>query len=245
MPDDHARSAAYPAAVAYIHRHCVAERDLAAAVGIPAAALQALAEAEVVPCATYRIGPQGVWSQITRLGIVDFATAEGFFAPAAIGWLRRAALLAEDTAPADLRGALEAWLAADLATALDAQHDAARAFGWGHLFEGDRCDPILALTEARSCWGDWMDGVWAVCLRRFDGHHLAVKEIERGRIARLTSGCEARALPAADRLALLDAMARLDAVLMPFAPHERADTTPGLFLDRPAAQYGLPWPPPG
>lgn len=227
----------YEAARAYVAAHCIPERALAARAGLDAAQLMALEAAGVVPKPTYRVGPSSVISAIRALGQRE-AGAAGWYGVSVAAWLRRAAVLAEATPAADLADAMADGVARDLVTTLGGAAADAQAFGWGGLFRDGRCDLTAARAYVDGEWAGWMAGGWAVCLRRFDGHHLAVKEIERQRIgAMLAAGVETPA----ERLALADAMARLDAVLLPFAPHERPHGTPGKFLDEPARRLGLPW----
>ena len=233
----------YIAATAYVRRTCVASAELAAAVGVPAARIEALAEAGVAPQPTYRITGRAVVSAIGAVGeIAEGETAAAYYGPSVAPWLRRALVLAEGRG-GGLKDPLLDWLAGDLAAALEARAEEARAFGWNHVFCGAGCDPRAVRDEVAGYWDGWMRGGWAVCLVRFDGHHLATKEIERRRMARLTQEAGPRPGPET-RLALLDAMARLDAVLLPFAPHERTGGTPGLFIDEPARRFALPWPSP-
>lgn len=230
------RNQQYEAAAAYVARHCVAQPDLGAHVGIEPERLAELAAAGVVPQPTYWVGRDWISSAIAQLGEAK-GEAQGWYAPAVVTWLRRAVVLAQTRTTERLIDALAGWLAADLQTALTACSDTARAYGWSDMFRGEACDIYRVRDYVDASWNDWMSGAWAVCLRRFDGHHLATKEIERQRIAALM----ARA-PEVDRLALFNAMARLDAVLLPFAPHERELGTPGRFLNEPARRFSLPWP---
>jgi len=227
----------YEAARAYVAAHCIPEQALAARAGLDAAQLMALEAAGVVPEPTYRVGPSSVISAIRRLGEGE-AGAAGWYGVSVTAWLRRAAVLAEAVPAAELAGAMADGLARDLAAVLDGKAADARAFGWAGLFRGERCDLAAARAYVDGEWAGWMAGGWAVCLRRFDGHSLAVKEIERQRIAAMLA---AGVATPAERLALTDAMGRLDAVLLPFAPHERPHGTPGRFLDEPARRLELPW----
>lgn len=235
--------AAYAAAVAYVTTRHVPETALAAAAGLSGHQFAHLAEAGVVPQPTYRVGPAGVASSIGRIGAPPGPEARGYYGPAVVHWLRRAAVLAERLPARDLGETLEQWLAADLGAALAARPDDAMAYGWSHVLRGGHPDPRALRDEVASYRDGWRDGGWAVCLRRFDGHHLVTKEIERRRIAALTEEGRRPALAPAERLAVLDAMIRLDSVLLPFAPHERPTGTPGRFIDSVAERYALPYAP--
>ena len=231
------------ASAAYVAAHCVPAAELAARVGVSPAELAGLEAAKVVPAPTYRVGRRSVISAIRALGEPEDG-AEDWYGMAVVDWLRRAAVLAEQTPPGWMVETMADWLAGDLQAELQAQAADAQAFGWGHMFADGVCDRRAARAYVDGEWRGWMLGGWAVCLRRFDGRHLAVKEIERRRIAALTGEGGKALLEPDERLAGVDAMRRLDAVLLPFAPHERPHGTPGIFLDEPARRYGLPWTPP-
>ncbi|MEW5686182.1 MAG: DUF6058 family natural product biosynthesis protein [Pseudomonadota bacterium] len=225
------------AARAYVTRVCWPAHDLAAGVGISEADLRALDAAGVVPAPTYRVGREGVESAIGRIGEAG-ADARGWFGPAVVVWLRRAVVAAEQVSLSRLGDALAEDLTNDLVAVLDASAADAMIHGWTDLFRDGRCDPAAARAYVTQEWPAWMAGAWAVCLRRFDGRHLVIKEVERRRISGLLETGVATAM---ERLSLLDAMARLDAILLPFAPHERPTGTPGQFIDEPARRFGLPW----
>lgn len=234
----------YEAAAAYVAAHCVPAGELAARVGVSPARLAELDAAKVLPAPTYRVGRRSVISAIRALGEPE-ADAAGWYGVAVVDWLRRAATLLETTPPGWLKEAMADWLAQDLRAELQAQAADAAAFGWAEMFGADGACGLKAVRGyVDGEWRGWMLGGWAVCLRRFDGRHLAVKEIERRRIAALTGQGGKPLLEPGERLAVVDAMRRLDAVLLPFAPHERPHGTPGIFLDEPARRYGLPWTPP-
>lgn len=228
-------------AAAYVVRVCVPSTMLAEVCGLSKATLDRLDELSVVPGPTYRIHADSVASAIAKFGVTDRDASEAYFGPAVVSWLRGAAQFSEGEAIANLDGALKAWLADDLAQALQRRGAEAEGLGWGHLFRAGMRDRDLVYAEVKSYWAGWMTGGWAVCLRRFDGHHLATKEIERQRISRLTDAGQASGLSYQERVALFDAIDRLDAVLLPFAPHERQAGTPGRFIDAPTQRHALPW----
>ncbi|MES1158329.1 MAG: DUF6058 family natural product biosynthesis protein, partial [Terricaulis silvestris] len=127
----------------------------------------------------------------------------------------------------------------DFRHALLRQAEDARTHAWSHLFDahGVLDEPALDVEVGGLC-SDWLGGGWAVCLQRWHGHHVVTKNLERARIAAMTDGGR-RDLSDAERIALLDAIARLDAVMLPFAPYERPHGTPGLFIDAMRERYRL------
>jgi hypothetical protein len=136
--------------------------------------------------------------------------------------------------------ALEAAFAESFRSALRRQVGDARLYAWRHLFEpnGELNEPAID-EEVRTLSADWMNGGWAVCLRKWDGHHVVTKDLERARITAITEDGARETLAPIDRAALRDAITRLDAVILPFAPHERPHGTPGLFIDRMRERYSV------
>jgi hypothetical protein len=229
----------YARARTYVESTATARGALSQALGISQTELDALNAAGAMPTPTYVVYADAIVSPIRQLGTPDDgAVGTEYFCPAVLGWLRHAALLQQskhDTLPA-----LEAAFAESFRSALRRQVSDARLSAWRHLFDarGELIEDAVN-EELRTLSADWMNGGWAVCLRKWDGHHVVTKDIERARITMLTDDGKAEALASIDRMALRDAIARLDAVILPFAPHERPHGTPGLFIDRMRERYGV------
>lgn len=92
-------------------------------------------------------------------------------------------------------------------------------------------------AQVRTLCTERLQGGWAVCLRRWDGHHVVTKDLGRARIDALAQGADI--LTDAWRLKLFNAVERLDAVALPFAPYERPHGTPGKFIDATRKRYRL------
>ncbi|WP_342241294.1 DUF6058 family natural product biosynthesis protein, partial [Inquilinus sp. OTU3971] len=201
--------------------------------------LRALIAARCLPQPTYVLDP----SLTARSAIRSEALApqpEEWFGAAVLPWARRAA---ESTLPLPaLADRLRQDFAADFRRALLASEG--RLHGWTELFDAAGAIDETAFAKALDeIWEEnWLGAAYGVCLRRFDGHHLVTKLVERSRIRALTDEGAKPVLSPAEAEQVTAAMARLDAVLTPFAPHERPHGTPGLWIDRIAARYGLPHP---
>ncbi|MBW8726238.1 MAG: hypothetical protein JF625_13910 [Inquilinus limosus] len=168
------------------------------------------------------------------------AQPQEWFGAAVLPWARRAA---DSTQPLpELAMQFRQDFAADFRQALLASEG--RRFGWTELFDvAGAIDEAAFAKAADEIWEEsWLGGAYAVCLRRFDGRHLVTKLVERSRIRALTEEGAKPTLSPAEAEQVTAAMARLDAVLTPFAPHERPRGTPGLWIDRIAERYGLPHP---
>jgi len=222
----------------YVRRHCLTPPALAQAAGLTEDRLRALIAARCLPGPTYVLDS----SLQARSAIRSEALApqpEEWFGAAVLPWARRAA---ESTLPPPaLAEGLRQDFVADFRRALLASEG--RVHGWTELFDGAGAIDEAAFAKALDeIWESWLGAVYGICLRRFDGHHLVTKLVERSRIRALTAEGAKPALTAAEAAEVTAAMARLDAVITPFAPHERPHGTPGLWIDRIADRYGLPHP---
>jgi hypothetical protein len=222
---------------AYVEATATPRAALAAASGVSEGDLAAIEAAGALPAPTYVLFENAIRSPIRTLGEPPTEGGRAFYCPAVLHWVRRARLLSLDRP--GLLHRLQDWFADDFEAALQAQVAEARQHAWSHLFDanGDVSPPALA-AEAATLSADWMNGGWAVCLRRWNGYHVVTKDLERARIATLTEEAT-RDLDAAERQALFNAIERLDSVILPFAPHERPHGTPGLFIDRMRDRYDV------
>lgn len=226
-----ARSHAYVVGVA------TTREALAAASGISESELTAIEAAGALPAPTYVLFKNAIRSPIRTLGQAPVADGCAYYCPAVLHWVRRARLLAPETP--GLLDRLQAWFTEDFATALQVQAADARQYAWSHLYGADgRISQSALVDEVNTLSADWMNGGWAVCLRRWNGHHVVTKDLERARLAALTENAT-RDLVGHERQAVFDAIERLDSVMLPFAPHERPHGTPGLFIDRMRERYGV------
>lgn len=229
----------YARSRAYVEATATPRESLPSALGVKQSELDAIAAAGAMPAPTYTVYENAIVSPIATFGTPDEgATGREYFCPAVLGWLRHAALL-QQSAHATLP-ALQAAFAEGFRSALRKQVSWARMFAWSHLFgsHGDLKDDAVD-AELRTLSADWMNGGWAVCLRKWDGHHVVTKDLERAHIAFLTEDGKRDTLAPVDQRTLRGAIERLDAVMLPFAPHERPHGTPGLFIDRMRERYGV------
>jgi len=222
---------------AYVERHFVELPELADRAGTDVATLRVLVAAGVVPQPSYSIWPNGAFTSPIggAHGGAPAGLATDWYSPAAVWWIRRALDMAE---PPDLTARLfaDAFIA-DFVTRLAALPDGQVAYPEVHL-EGS-LSPAHATALAAAEWADWINGGYGVCLRHWSAGDAIAKMLHRGRIIALTDGGTRETLDPQERLALLEAMERLEAVLLPFAPHQRATGTPGLWIDRILLRYGL------
>jgi hypothetical protein len=223
----------------YVRRRCLTPPALAQAAGLTEDRLRELIAARCLPGPTYALDPS-----LTVRSAIRSETPppqpEEWFGAAVLPWARRAV---GSTLPlSELATHLRQDFSADFRQALLASEG--RSHGWTELFDvtGAIDEAAFARTLDEIWEENWLGGAYAVCLRRFDGRHLVTKLVERSRIRALTEEGAKPALTPAEAEQVTAAMARLDAVLTPFAPHERPHGTPGLWIDRIAERYALPHP---
>ena len=222
---------------AYVERHFVELPQLAERTGAEISIVRDLIAAGAVPQPSYRIWSNGAFS--SPIGGDHGGTPAGlptdWYSPAAVWWIRRALGMAE--APAEIARRFGKGFITDFVTQLAALPDGQLAYPDVHV-DGE-LSPDAAAGLAAAEWADWINGGYGVCLRHWSAADVIAKMLQRGRIIALTDGATRETLEPPGRLALLEAMERLEAVMLPFAPHQRPTGTPGLWIDRILLRYGL------
>jgi hypothetical protein len=219
----------------YVTSNCIPADELVAASGLSPAIFAALAP--VMPEPTYRMFAHGISNSVGQIGVCE-GPSQDYYGRAVPWWLRRAAEFLRDQPSINIAEAMQSWLAEDLTRVLRERAPDANRFAWGHIVDAGGAVDNLALDRAvDTLFQEWRLGGWCVCLREFDAHHLVTKESERLRIEHLTDAGRHATIDVATRHRLLDAIARLDSVMTPFAPYERPTCTPGKFIDAMVARY--------
>jgi hypothetical protein len=220
------------AARRYVSRFCTPASRLAEAAGVSESCLEQLSRAGALPAPTYRLYEEGVLSPIAARGDTTGAADEDWYGPAVAAWIRPAAILSRHGSP-DIAGRLASIFESMLYQALEERAEECARFGWSHAFKGSTLDREQVSLLSAELWADWMSGGWAVCLRSWSGRSVVAKEVQRSRIRAITRDGtrEPADLMDAERLDLCQAIGELEAVMLPFAPHERANATAGLWID--------------
>jgi hypothetical protein len=222
---------------AYVERHFIELPDLAERAGTDAAMVRQLIAAGVAPQPSYRIWPNGAFSSPIggAHGGEPAGLATDWYSPAATWWLRRALGMTET--PPEIAALFAEGFVVDFVSQLSSLPDGHLAYP--DVYRDGELSTAAATTLAQAEWADWINGGYGVCLRHWSAADAIAKMLQRGRVIALTNGATRESLSPVDRIALLDAMERLEAVMLPFAPHQRATGTPGLWIDRILLRYGL------
>ena len=220
---------------AYAERHFVPLDELAALAAATTERVGALIDARAIPGPIYSIWPNGAfWSPIGGAhGGAPAGTPSHWYTPAAAWWIR----LAGDMDPAIAAETLQARFRADFVRRLASDPDA--ALGYPQACREGRPSADLAATAADSEWNDWIDGGYGVCLRQWNAYHAITKTCRRAAILAITDEGRAETLPRDHLDTLIEVLAELESVMLPFAPHQRPHGTPGLWLDAMLDRYGL------
>lgn len=211
--------------------------QLASMTVLTESAVHALINAGALPLPSYTIWPNGGFASPIggHHGPAPQGQPQHFYASAAVWPARRARLLAADAE--EIAEAFRTEFCGQFCEALAAEP--LGPLGYPAAYKDGRLDTQQAEAAANAEWADWINGGYGVCLRYWDAHHAITKTCQRGLILALTEEGQAGTLPKETLDKLLAAMQALEAVMLPFAPHQRPHGTPGLWIDRMLARFDL------
>lgn len=224
--------------LSYVRRWFICKEEFADQLGVEEAVVDELICAGAHPGIIYSFSEKGWWSALgAALGAMPPQPPRGalhFYSPAALWWARRALLRVRRGCSIDeAAGRNRQDFVGDFVSRLAREQFADRAFPGA--FAGDRVDRAGAFQAASKQWSDWLNGSYAVCLRRFSAESCIRKESLARRIRDHFEGVET--LPDEDVLFTL--AEQLESYVLPFAPSERAGGTPGRTIDRMLAELAL------
>lgn len=218
----------------YVARHFWRLSQLAAAAGLEEKEASHLIRAGCAPGPTYAWSGRW-WSALSASRGIDAAEppegAEPFYSRSAAWDLRLARLSMRDGATAEAAAdGNRDHFARRFVASLAEFEGAVEAFP--SCWREGRFDPGAARIAAHKEWASWLQGAYGVCLRLFDARNCIAKETLAARLKR-------RIAAGAPPGELLDDAQALAALILPFAPSERASGTPGRTIDALLAQAGL------
>jgi hypothetical protein len=223
---------------AYVQRWFVDAATLADLSGCSQTDLQGLIEHKACPGPVYALCPDGTWwsaigEYFDRHGSLPHR-AEPFYTPGAAWWIRRAVLLERTgMSHSEISAKLEAIFVGQFIEALMVEDFAQQ--GFPTCFEGATLELAAAKAQASLEWADWINGGFAVCLHHFTGQSC----VEKGALAVVMKERLEDDATSDDAFYDIELLERLSALMLPFAPWERADGTPGKTIDRFLANHSL------
>jgi hypothetical protein len=215
----------------YVERWFVTKEALANQCGLSEQALDELLNAKAAPGVVYSRNVSGEWwsalaGYTGKSPSAPAAGGEDRYAPAAVYWLRRAVLIMRDGSSAEEAAAQNRKdFAAQFVDALESEPLAPT--NYPDAFENGVVKIAMATSIANQEWDAWTSGAYAVCLRSFTGQSCVAKE-SLARFLRVNAQAGGMSHPPIE---VLDQIERLSIWLMPFAPFEREQGTPGLAID--------------
>lgn len=221
----------------YLGDYFVTLPELAAMAGIEETTVEDLVAAGALPKPSYTLWLNGAYS--SPIGGQHGPSPQGspvhFYSPAAIWWARRAAVLSKN-ATQIAETFRSSFVSAFVGRLADEPFG---IFSYPSAYVDGIMDSKAAATAGEAEWSDWISGGYGVCLRYWDATHAITKTCQRGFILELTEDGSADTLPPEDIDKLLAAMQTLEAVMLPFAPYQRPNGTPGIWIDRLLARFNL------
>ncbi len=207
--------------------------------GADKSTIESLIDAGAAPGVIYARSDDGAWwgALGAFMGREAPAPIAGhhWYSPAVVWWLRRALLKMADGG--SLQQAAECSKENFLSEFVSLLRDIEdTALAYPTCFHGGDIIDSQARIIGEQEWRSWIQGAYAVCLRRFSAHSCIEKEALR---ARIVAACEGKPGLSLNDEALFDKVEQLEALILPFAPWERPNGTPGKAIDAPLARLNL------
>ena len=203
----------------YIDANYLTLDALAERAGVAPERLLDLVAAHCVPPHSYEV--RGVVVFASTFGeFTAPAPLERYYHPDMVGWVESAEALAAEHSLSQVARLMRADFEDAVEQALDG-----RAAPWARGVD--------------HAWAFWMDGTFGLCLKALTVEALVAKECARADIAAIVRPEPGHQLSASERDALAAAVARYEAVALPFAPHEVGLSSRCLEVGAALAKYKL------
>ncbi len=223
----------------YMAQHFVAFEAIIRRSGADKSTVERLIAAGAAPGVIYARSEDGQWwgalgAFMGREAPTPIA-GRHWYSPAIVWWIRRALLkMADGRSPQQAARNNKERFLSEFVSLLRHIEDAALAYPT--CFDGDGVIDSQAHIIGEQEWQSWAQGAYAVCLRRFSARSCIEKEALRERIVAV---CEDKPGLSLNDEDLLDKVEQLEALILPFAPWERPNGTPGKAIDAPLARLKL------
>ena len=216
-------SAMTPEAIeSYIETHYLTLEELARRSAVSAARVLELIAAHCVPPHSHEVRLQRSYHSEGFGTATVQPESRRYYHPSLVDWIERAETLAEKLDLCAVAERVRRDFAAEVLRCLDGQ-------------------PSPWARGIDHAWAYVMDGTFGLCLKRLTVPYLVQKETARAAIARLMEQRSPEGPSVGERRDLLEAIARYDAVTLPFAPHELATSSRSLEIAPAMEAFGLTW----
>jgi hypothetical protein len=203
----------------YIDANYLTLDNLAERAGVTPQRLLDLVAAHCIPPHSYAVRGAVVFAS-TFGEFTAPAPLRRYYHPDTVGWIEKAEALAADQSLSQVARLMREDFEQAVERALDG-----RAAPWARGVD--------------HAWAFWMDGTFGLCLKELTVESLVAKECARADIAAIVRPEPDHRLNAAERAALAAAVARYDAVALPFAPHELEKSSRRLEVGAALEKYDL------
>lgn len=223
----------------YVERHFLTRRQFECALGGAGDAGQLIA-AGAIPGPVYGQLPDGSWwSSLSTTGVARTdriaRSRDLYYAPAALWWARRTILAsrAQGLSIGQSAHHVRDFFIDGFVDELARHSLALKAFP--RCFPATRFDRDAGRQQAEEEWTHWIEGRYAVCLRRFSAAACIRKESLAACLRELPLSTGS-AEDLMERFAMVE---DLEALLLPFAPFERSASTMGQVVDAHLERWSL------
>ncbi len=218
----------------YLEERYVSLREIAERTGLAVERLEDLIATGCMPGASYeRRRREELWAHINGdADTVSLKTVSRYFAADVITWVLSIAPRLERNSPRQLAPVLKEELRAGFLDGLVRHGGGAIAYG-GFMAEDGAVDQQgFDIHFETYVWTNWRAGTWGICVHdSWDIRNVARKTVAVERLKRLTRDGTRTSYSPAEASEVRHAMTEYDAIVPPFAPHDRHEASRARLVD--------------
>ena len=213
---------------AYLCDRYVSLDELAKETGLDRNRLEELVETGCMPGPSYELRCREELYAFINGGsdTVELRTVARYFAKDVIAWVESIAPRLRESSPAELAPVLKSELRAAFREGL-IEHDGASIEYEGFMRRAGRIDPARFDAHFEEyIWPNWRAGTWGICVHGSERmQDVARKTIAVSRLKRLTDDGTKVGHARSETREVHAAMAEYDAIVPPFSPHDRHESS--------------------